>query len=87
MLRYYVYVLKSRQDGKLYIGLTNDLKRRLQEHARGNVKATKGRRYLGLVHYEYFINRQDAAARERYLKSGYGHRQLQAILKQTLASL
>lgn len=87
MLRYYVYVLKSKQDGKLYIGLTNNLKRRLQEHARGNVRATKGRRYLGLIHYEYFINRQDAAAREKYLKSGYGHLQLRSILKQTFGSV
>ncbi|MBI4067704.1 GIY-YIG nuclease family protein [Candidatus Gottesmanbacteria bacterium] len=84
MIRYYVYVLYSQKDGKLYIGLTTNLKKRLLEHARGDVYSTKHRRYLKLIHYEYFINRFDAEARETFLKSGYGHRQLKEILKRTL---
>jgi len=32
---FYVYILKSEKDGKLYIGYTNDLKRRLEEHNSG----------------------------------------------------
>lgn len=83
MNRYYVYVPLSLKDGKLYIGLTTNLKKRLQAHARGDVKSTKKRRYLKLIHYEYFINKQDAEAREKFLKSGYGHKQLKQILKKT----
>lgn len=84
MKRYYVYVLRSQQDNKLYVGLTANLKKRLQEHARGDVGSTKRRRYLRLIHYEYFVNKEDAEAREIFLKSGYGHRQLEKILKRTL---
>ena len=84
MERYYVYILQSSKDRELYIGMTNDLKKRLKEHARGDVQSTKKRRFLKLIHYEYFVNKQDADAREKYLKSGYGHRQLNEILKHTL---
>lgn len=83
-MRYYVYVLLSTKDDKFYIGLTNNLKKRLQEHARGDVGSTRKRRYLKLIHYEYFINKEDAEAREKFLKSGYGHRQLRKFLKKTL---
>ena len=38
---YYVYVLKSRKDEKLYTGYTNDLRRRLAEHDKGENKATR----------------------------------------------
>ena len=83
-MHYYVYILSSQKDTKLYIGLTTNLKKRLQEHARGDVNSTKKRRYLKLIHYEYFVNQEDAEARERFLKSGYGHQQLKEILKRTL---
>ena len=86
MEHFYTYVLLSRKDRKLYIGSTHNLKKRLQEHARGEVTSTKNRRPLKLIHYEYFTNKEDAAAREKFLKSGYGHQQLAEILKRTLAT-
>lgn len=85
--RFYIYILYSLKDSKLYIGFTNDLKRRLTQHANGKVKATKNRLLLKLIHYEYFINEEDAKARETFLKSGYGHQQLDAFLKNTLKNL
>ena len=84
MNRYYVYNFVSLKDKKFYTGYTSDLKRRLQEHARGEVKSTANRRPLILVHYEYFINKGDAEAREVFLKSGFGRKQLTASLKRTL---
>lgn len=84
---YYVYVLYSFKDRKLYIGSTNNLRKRLSEHARGEVKSTNRRRFLKLIHYEYFINKEDADAREIFLKSGYGRKQLNEILKRTLTKL
>jgi len=83
-MRYYAYILLSKKDSKFYIGVTSNLKQRLQQHARGNVTSTKKRRYLKLIHYEYFINKKDAEAREVFLKSGAGHEQLRQILKSTL---
>lgn len=85
--RYYVYILYSLQDLGFYIGFTNNLKRRLIEHSRGQVIATKKRIPVKLVHHEYFINRNDAEAREKFLKSGYGRKQFKEILKNTLESL
>lgn len=84
---YYVYILFSFKDSQFYIGFTNNLKRRLVEHAKGQVDATKNRTPLKLIHYEYFINRTDAEAREMFLKSGYGRKQFKEILKNTLEPL
>ena len=66
--RYYVYILYSLKDNKLYIGYTNNLKKRLTEHASGKVDATKNRLPFKLIHYEYYINRRDAEVREKFEK-------------------
>jgi putative endonuclease len=84
MERFYVYNLFSAKDKKFYTGLTTNLKRRLQQHARGEVKSTKNRRPLKLIHYEYFICKKDAEAREKFLKSGFGRDQLKKAIKTTL---
>ena len=84
MERYYVYTLLSMKDKKFYTGFTTNLRNRLQQHARGEVKSTKERRPLLLIHYEYFINKGDAEAREKFLKSGFGRDQLRLALKRTL---
>lgn len=86
-MRYYVYVLLSIKDKRFYIGFTSDLKNRLSEHAKGNVRSTKDRRPLKLIHYEYFIDKADAKAREVFLKSGFGRNQLKEALKRTLVKL
>jgi putative endonuclease len=69
----------------LYIGYSTNLKERLKFHALGKVRSTRYRRPFKLIHYEYFINKKDAKAREIYLKSGAGHEQLGNFLKNTLA--
>ena len=81
---FYVYILLSRRDSRLYIGCTNNLKRRLTQHARGEVISTSKRRPFRLIHYEYFINETYAKAREVFLKSGAGHKQLKDKLRKTL---
>jgi len=53
----------------------------------GQVESTKSRLPIELIHYEYFINKQDALARERYLKSGFDHEQMSLFLKCTMALL
>ena len=56
------------KDNKLYIGQTDDLKRRFSEHNSGKNIATKGRRPFELIYYEAFKARKDAVARERSIK-------------------
>lgn len=65
---YYVYVLKSTKDEKLYIGSTNDLRRRLSEHNKGEVTSTKARRPFELRYYESYASEKDARGREFSLK-------------------
>jgi len=83
-IHFYVYILISQKDNRFYIGYTNNLKRRLTQHAKGEVKSTKNRRPLKLVHYEYFIDEVDAKSREVFLKSGAGHKQIKDKLRKTL---
>jgi len=65
-----VYVLRSLSKGWLYIGMTNDLERRLREHNRGYNRSTKGKGPFELVHTETFATRVEARAREKHLKTG-----------------
>ena len=69
---FYVYVLRSCKDKKLYIGYTADLRRRLAEHNNGENRATKSRIPLDLVYYEAYASQADAKAREDRLKSSAG---------------
>ena len=65
---FYVYILRSKKDKRLYIGYTNDLKRRVKEHELGKNISTAYRRPLSLVYYEAYLSREDAIAREENLK-------------------
>jgi putative endonuclease len=85
--KYYVYVLYFLRDKGLYIGFTSDLKIRLTQHSKNQVKSTRLRTPFSLIHYEYFINKADAKAREVFLKSGFGRDQLKQILKRTLKNI
>ena len=70
---FYVYVLKSKKDGKIYIGFTINLINRFREHRNGEVDCTKYRRPLELIYYEAYKNREIAQKRERQLKGGKAH--------------
>ncbi len=69
---FYVYILRSLKDKKLYVGYTSCLEKRLLSHKLGKVKATKNRLPLELVYYEECKTRLLAVRREKYLKSLYG---------------
>ena len=85
-MTYYVYILLAK-DKKFYIGYTRNLEKRLSLHFKRKVRSTKFRRDLKLIHYEYFINKKDAKAREVFLKSGAGHQQIEKFLKNSLKLL
>jgi putative endonuclease len=69
---YYIYVLKSIKDGKLYIRKTKDLRKRVDYHNKGFVKATKNRRPLILIYYEAYTNKEKWDKQELFYKSGVG---------------
>lgn len=68
----FVYVLKSDIDDRFYVGLTQDVEKRLKEHNFGKTRSTKGYRPWKLIHVEEYPDRSTARDREKYLKSGYG---------------
>ncbi len=77
---FYVYLLQNEQE-KWYTGTTSDLQKRILEH---NSRKTRTTKYGGpwkLIYCEICINKQDAFAREKYLKSGMGKRYLKNRLK------
>ena len=83
---FYVYILLSKKDKKLYIGFTQDLKERLRRHQKGLVLATAPRRPLELIFYEAYRNKYDALRREKYFKSTKGKTTLNRMLKEFFQS-
>src|SRR3989344_8934338 len=69
---YYVYLLQSEQHDEIYVGSTNDLRRRLIEHNRGLEVSTKRYKPWYLVAYEAYFSEEDAREREQKLK-GHGN--------------
>ena len=82
IMLFYVYVLQSIKNNGLYIGYTNDLRKRLKEHNRGLNFSTKSYLPWQLIHYEAYRNKKDAERREKYLKTNQGSRLLKRMLKE-----
>lgn len=69
MNEYYVYMMASSNNNALYIGLTNDIRRRYEEHCSGNVPGfTQKYKVHKLVYLEQYTEVNDAIAREKQLK-------------------
>ncbi|MBM3526753.1 MAG: GIY-YIG nuclease family protein [Alphaproteobacteria bacterium] len=69
MAEFYVYILASRYRGTMYVGVTNDLVRRMGEHKSGAVPGFTKRHKIGrLVYFESYASILEARARERTLK-------------------
>ena len=73
-----VYVLRSHKDRNLYIGCTGDLQRRLQQHLKAQVRATKSRLPIELIYSEVYRDKYEAFRMERFYKSPKGKRELKA---------
>lgn len=78
---YYVYLLQNTQDYRWYTGFTSDLKNRLSQHNLGKNFSTRFRGPFVLLYYEASLDKSDAQAREKYLKSGPGKKFLRNRLK------
>lgn len=81
---YYVYALFSKAYNKFYIGYTENLERRLQEHELGKVYTTHRMYKFILVYYEACLSKKDATARERQLKTGFGRLYIRKRLKYSI---
>jgi putative endonuclease len=66
---YHVYIMASQKNGTTYIGMTNDLYRRIHEHRKKCIKGfTDENRVTRLVYYEEYADVRDAITREKRLK-------------------
>jgi putative endonuclease len=81
---HYVYILRSLKNGRLYKGLTEDLRRRFKQHNMGQELSTKAWAPWELLYYAAFKNKTDARREELFLKSGKGRGRLALLLKETL---
>src|SRR3954462_10963204 len=69
MAEYYVYFLASRPGGAIYVGITNDLVRRVHEHRSGSVKGHTARYGIDrLVYFEAYDDVRNALQREKNIK-------------------
>jgi len=78
---YFVYVLYSLKDNKLYKGSSSDVSKRLLRHNSGGNKSTAHRKPFVVVHIEIFPDKGSALQRESYLKSAEGGFKLKEFLR------
>jgi len=82
---YSLYILKSTKDEKLYIGSTDNLKRRISQHNNGQVRSTKSRKPFELRYCELYASKDDARRREASLKKdGKAWGQLKRRIRESL---
>lgn len=81
---HYFYILRSKKNGKLYIGSTNNWQKRLKEHNSGTQPATKPNIPYEEIYVARFINKRDAINCEKYFKTTSGWKRLKKMLEYTL---
>ncbi|MDD3297017.1 MAG: GIY-YIG nuclease family protein [Candidatus Omnitrophica bacterium] len=79
-MKYVVYAIKSIARNYTYIGLTNDITRRLAQHNSGKERTTKPYAPFNLLYAEICAERKQARTREKYLKSGCGKEFLKKLI-------
>ena len=77
---WYVYILRSSADENLYIGSTDNIRRRITEHNSGEVDSKKSRTPFGLEAYIAVKDKTKAIELEQYFKTGSGR----ALLKKRI---
>ena len=79
VMMYTVYVLSSLTDKKSYVGMTDDVERRLMEHNSGRSSYTSRHMPWKIIYKEEYATLEEAVGREKYLKSASGRRFLKRI--------
>jgi len=79
---YFVYIVSNYQRGVLYVGVTNDLIRRVYEHKQGDIDGfTKKYHVDRLVYFEMYNNIDNAISREKQMKKWYRKWKIELIEK------
>jgi len=80
METYTVYAIQSNVDARIYVGFSSDVAKRLKQHNSGKTKSTKGFIPWTLIYIIKVVGRENARAKEVYLKSGIGKEFLKSIV-------
>jgi putative endonuclease len=78
-MMYFVYAIQNQKDGRIYVGLTSDVEKRLIEHNKGKTKSTKFYIPRKIIYFEECNTRIEARNREKYWKSGIGKEKLKKM--------
>ncbi|MCF8233071.1 MAG: GIY-YIG nuclease family protein [Bacteroidales bacterium] len=79
---YWVYAIQSEIDGRIYVGISQNVDLRVNQHNKGHTRSTKGYRPWGLVYTEQVGESMMAARkREKYYKSGIGREKIKQLSK------
>lgn len=78
---FYVYAIKSTVRNYIYVGMTNNINRRIEEHNNGKNRSTKAYKPFVLIYSEECNTREHAREREIYLKSGVGKEFLKRLIE------
>jgi putative endonuclease len=78
--QYYVYIMTNKTNNVLYVGVTNDLLRRIYEHKEKLAEGfTKKYNIVKLVYYEVFDDIENAILREKQIKAGPRRKKIQLV--------
>jgi len=80
--QYFIYILASKRNGTLYLGITSNLLKRVYEHKNNLIEGfTKKYNVHNLVYYETYSDIYDAIAREKGIKKWKRHWKIELIEK------
>ena len=71
-MNYYVYAIKSERRKYIYVGISDNPTRRVQQHNSGKERTTRPYSPFKTILIEQYNSRPDARIREKYLKTGIG---------------
>ena len=79
-MSYFVYAIKSKKDGRIYVGFSENVQKRFNEHNSGKTRSTKGYRPWKLIFTKGCETRIQARELEKYYKSGIGKEKLKRMV-------
>ena len=77
---FYVYVLRSIEFERNYVGFSKSVENRLKEHNSGKTRSTRPYRPWRLLFYERYSSKAEALEREKFLKTGQGREHIKQKL-------
>jgi putative endonuclease len=86
LIMYTVYAIKSGKKDWIYVGMTENLERRLQQHNKGYNTSTKPYAPFDLIYSEQQPTREAARTREKYLKTTTGKSYLRSMFQKPVSS-